>query len=125
MLNNTSRWSHTPVNRVVPYHWLATRKNFIDNSSGHCCFTWVGADVFGECDQALPQCPAAAPRPGCGVDLKSCLERFSVFARQECPGDRKVAGWVTNSHTSEVDHGAQPATADKEVQRRQKRQLDG
>ena len=69
--------------------------------------------------------PSRGPCPGCGVDLKSCLERFSVFARQECPGDRKVAGWVTNSHTSEIDHGAQPATADKEVQRRQKRQLDG
>ena len=24
MLNDTSRWSHTPVNRVVPYHWQAT-----------------------------------------------------------------------------------------------------
>ena len=25
MLNDTSRWSHTPVNRVVPYRWQATR----------------------------------------------------------------------------------------------------
>jgi hypothetical protein len=24
MLDDSSRWSHTPVNRVVPYHWLAT-----------------------------------------------------------------------------------------------------
>ena len=24
MLNDNSRWSHTPVNRVVPYRWLAT-----------------------------------------------------------------------------------------------------
>ena len=24
MPGDTSRWSHAPVNRVVPYHWLAT-----------------------------------------------------------------------------------------------------
>ena len=24
MPGDTSRWSHAPVNRVVPYHWIAT-----------------------------------------------------------------------------------------------------
>ena len=34
MLGNTFRWSHGPVNRVVPYRWQAT-VNVLNTASEH------------------------------------------------------------------------------------------
>jgi hypothetical protein len=46
-------------------------KHVIDDASGPCRFNGVGVDVRGQGDQGLPQRPAAASRPGCGIDRKA------------------------------------------------------
>jgi len=38
MLSDSSGWSHTPVNRVVPYHWPAT------GCCGHPLGEWCHED---------------------------------------------------------------------------------
>ena len=55
----------------------------------------------------LPECPAAPPPPGLFVHREVISECLASVSGQEGPGDREVAGWITNSTGSEVDDGCQ------------------
>jgi hypothetical protein len=55
-------------------------KDLINYASGLSGFQGVGVYVFGKCNQALPQCPAATSLPGRVIDWKRCAERFPAFS---------------------------------------------
>ncbi len=58
MLGDSSRWSHTPVNRVVPYHWLATN---LDRAIGAVVSTGLGKARSGTIRRKFINIPVRVP----------------------------------------------------------------
>src|SRR5688500_76007 len=90
-------------------------KHVVDDESRRACRKGVGAGEGGEGDESLPQGPATASRPGRVVERKRCPESLPALPGEERPGDRQIAGGITDAGAAEVDHGAQLAVPYQEV----------
>ena len=78
-----------------------------DVVEGPPCPRVVGGSGAGECDQRLPQRPAAPSRPCRLIDGERVAERLTALTRQERPRDRRIARRVADARGPEVDHRSQ------------------